>query len=260
MSDKHIEMLIDAGIAIAIFLIGLIVIKIILTVMRKMLKKTSIDSVLHRFLTNAVKVILMVVLVLIVLSRLNIQTASIITVLGVCGAAIALALKDSLGNVAGGIMILVTKPFQQGDYVDIGGTTGVVQHIDLLLTTMTTFDNKVITVPNGMVTTSVLTNYSREETRRVDTLFGIAYDSDVNKAKDLMMALADTNPMIMADPAPFAGVASNTENAVELDFRVWAKTDEYWDVKYYLEENVKIAFDEAGIKMPYNQMDVHIKK
>ncbi|MEG0157257.1 MAG: mechanosensitive ion channel family protein, partial [Anaerovoracaceae bacterium] len=179
---------------------------------------------------------------------------------GVAGAAIALALKDSLGNVAGGIMILVTKPFSQNDYIDIGGTTGTVKHIDLLLTTLKTYDNKVITIPNGMVTTSVLTNYTREELRRVDCVFGIGFNDDLNHAKDLMLATAQANGMILDTPEPFIGVAGNSDNSVDVDFRVWCKTEDYWDVKYFLEENIKLAFDEAGICIPFPQMDIHLKK
>ncbi|MGI6722205.1 MAG: mechanosensitive ion channel family protein [Anaerovoracaceae bacterium] len=256
----HRDTMIDIATTAAIFLIGLLVIKIVLTVLRKALKKSVLDEVLHRFIVNAVKLLLFIVLLLMVLNRLHIQTASLITVLGVGGAAIALALKDSLGNIAGGIVVMVTKPFTSGDYVDIEGTTGYIKHIDLLITTLTTNDNKVITVPNGRVITSVLTNYSRLDTRRVDLKFGIGYDADVEKARDLMFALAESNPMILGDPEPFCGVSANTESAVELDFFVWTKTENYWPVKYFMEENVKRAFDEAGIAMPYNQLDVHIRK
>lgn len=260
MPEMNMDLLIKIIVVAAIFLIGLLIIKIVLVVMKKALEKTRVNSVLHKFLLNAVKVILLIVLVLAVLAKLNIQTSSLITVLGVCGAAIALALKDSLANVAGGIMLLATKPFEQGDYIDINGTRGLVQHIDLLLTTLNTYDNKVITVPNGNVTTAVITNYSREDTRRIDMIFGIGYSDDINRAKDIMLALAETHPLVLSEPEPFTGVASHSESAVELEFRIWAKTEDYWEIKYFMEENVKMAFDEAGIEMPFPQMDVHIKK
>jgi small conductance mechanosensitive channel len=135
-----------------------------------------------------------------------------------------------------------------------------VQSIDLLVTTLKTVDNKVITIPNGTITTSVLVNYSREEMRRVDCQYGISYEADIVKAKDVLLAVAESNPYIFADPEPIIGVAAHQDSCVLLDLKVWCSTSRYWDIKYYLEEQVKLAFDEAGITIPYPQMDVRVIK
>lgn len=258
MADKFIEMLptiIQAGV---IFLIGFGVIKLILLIMKRALKKSTVDPSLHKFLHNAVQIVLMIVLILIVLSHLKIQTASLVTLLGVGTAAIALALKDSLSNVAGGIVVMFTKPFTQDDFVDIDGTQGLVQHIDLMLTTLKTYDNKVVTIPNGKVVNAVIVNYSREELRRVDLKLGIAYGADLQTAREVLLRLAADDARVLGDPAPFVGVASCGDSAVELDYRVWTKTENYWDVQYDLSEGAKLAFEKAGIEIPYPQMDVHL--
>ena len=260
MSQKTVELLTYWGIVAAILIGGLIAIKILLMLTAHALKKTSADPMLYKFFISALKVVLYIVLFIVILSYLDVATAPIITVLGASGAAVALAMRDSLSNVAGGITIMLTKPFARGDYIDIGGTSGIVESIDLLLTTMKTYDNKVVTVPNGMVTTSVLINYTREGLRRVDCSFGIGYDDDINKAKDILLAVAQSNENIKSEPGPFVGVAQLSENSVLLDFRVWCRTSDYWDIKYFIEENVKMAFHEAGMGMPGMRMDVHLKK
>lgn len=260
MSESTIEKLMSwAGVAV-IILIGILVILIVAALVKRALKRSKLDPMLYTFILNAVKIILILILIIVTLESLGIGTAPFVAVMGVTGGAIALALKDSLGNIAGGVMIMFTKPFRQGDYVDIDGTMGIIKIIDLLTTTMETFDNKVIIIPNGMITTSIITNYTLRDTRRVDLLFGIGYDEDINKAKELMLSVADACPLIMAEPVPFIGVAGNQDNGVNLNFWVWCHTQDYWTVKFFLEENVKIAFDEAGISLPFPQMDVHLKK
>ena len=238
---------------------GLIVLRIVLKISRRALEKSSLDTVLHTFVISAIKVIGVVILVTMCLGLLGVQMSTIIAVIGAAGAAIALALKDSLANVAGGVMIIVTKPFSRDDYIDVGSVSGKVQDIDLFLTTLKTYDNKTITVPNGLINTSILVNHSREGIRRVDCSFGISYGSDVSLAKKLMHQICDESPEILDDPQPRIGIAELKDSAVMMDMLVWCSTDDYWDVKYFLEEKVKQVFDEAGISIPYPQMDVHIK-
>ncbi|MCB6993557.1 mechanosensitive ion channel family protein [bacterium 210820-DFI.6.37] len=259
-SDKTIEQLINVGLSLIILFIGWIAIRVILRIARKTLERSSLDPVLYRFILKIIRIVLWIILVLTIMERFGFKMNSLITVLAAAGAAIALALKDSLANVAGGIMILVNKPFAQDDYIDINGTTGKVRDIDLFVTHLHTYDNKVITIPNGLVNTSVLINYTRENRRRVDCCFGIGYDDDIQKAKDILAAIADSDPMICKDPPPVIGVAGQNDNCISIDLKVWCETDDYWDVKYFLEENVKLAFDEAGITIPFPQMDVHIRR
>lgn len=260
--EKIVDMLFELGTALVILLVGAIAIKLALRFEKKMLEKSALDESVYRFVMRGTKIALWAVLIIAVLSSMGMNLTSLITILGAGGAAIALALKDSLGNVAGGILILINKPFVKGDTIELSGVTGVVDEIDLLTTQLHTFDNKIVTVPNGTITTSVLINYSKEEVRRVDCQFSIGYDADIFKAKEILYNVAVCNEMVLQDEnhQPVIGVAAHEDSGILLDLKVWCSTDDYFDVKYYLEENVKLAFDVASINIPYNTMDVHIVK
>lgn len=244
--------------SVLILIAGLILVKIIAAVMKKALAKTRLDEAVHKFIINVIKTVLYIVLTVVILGKLQVPTAPLVTVLGAAGAAIALALKDSLGNIAGGVLILANKLFKKGDVIDVSGTEGMVDSIDLFVTTLKTYDNKVVTIPNGTITTSVIVNYSKEEIRRVDCAFGVAYDTDIAKAKDVLNAVAMRCPDALQTPAPVIGVSRHQASAVELDLKVWCPTSKYFDVKYYLEEEVKAAFDKASITIPYPRMDVRV--
>ena len=256
--------LLDLGIVVlklAVTLVaGLIVLKIILGISRRTLEKSSLDPVLYTFVINAIKVIGTIILITMCLGLLGVQMSTIIAVIGAAGAAIALALKDSLANIAGGVMIIVTKPFNRDDFIDVGTVSGKVQDIDLFLTTLKTYDNKTITVPNGLINTSILVNHSREAIRRVDCKFGISYESDVVRAKELLHDICSENPMILDEPEPIIGVSEHEESALLLDLLAWCSTEDYYTVKYFLQEEVSRVFREEGIDIPYRQVDVNIKK
>ncbi len=260
LEKSTIDLLFNIGDAVLILIFGWIAISMILRIEKKALAKSRLDEALHLFIVKATKVILWIVLLITLLSTLKVPIAPFVTVLGASGAAIALALKDSLGNIAGGIIILINKPFSRGDTIEVAGTMGMVDSIDLLTTQLHTFDNKVVTIPNGTITMSVLINYSQEDTRRVDCVFSISYEADILKAKEILLNVISCNPDILGEPAPIVGVASHGDNAVILDLKVWCSTESFFDVKYYLEENVKLAFDEAGIGIPYPQVDIHLFK
>lgn len=260
LSEKASGYLETAIIVAVIIALGLLLIKIIIGITKKTLTKTTLDPSMHKFILSAIKFVLYVVLLVVILGYMGVPTAPLVTVLGAGGAAIALALKDSLGNIAGGLIILANKPFKKGDVIDVSGTGGIVESIDLFVTTLKTFDNKVVMVPNGSVTTSVIVNYSKEELRRVDCVFGISYDSDITKAKDVLLAVAESCPDVLEAPQPIVGVNQHQDSAVALDLKVWCETSEYYSVKYFLEEQVKLAFDEANITIPYPRMDVSVKK
>ena len=253
--------LLEHGIsALVVLLAGLLLIKLILGIVKKTLEKTALDGAIHTFVVSALRIVLYIILVVVLLGVLEVPTTPLVTVLGAGGAAIALALKDSLGNIAGGLLLLINQPFKKGDEIDIAGNYGEGDGIDLFVTTLRTYDNKVITIPNGTINTSVIVNYSRRDSRRVDCKFGISYDSDLALAKSVLLRVAQSNPDIFEDPAPFIGVASHGDSAVILDLRVWCNTEKYYEVKYALTEQVKLAFDEADISIPYPQMDVHVVK
>lgn len=258
--DKVLDYSGNILLAVVVLIAGVMLIKGILKLITKALDKSTLDASVHKFLITAARYGLYILLAVVILTSLKVPTTPLVTMMGACGAAVALALKDSLGNIAGGIIILANKPFLRGEFIEIGGVSGSVQSIDLLVTTLKTADNKVITIPNGTITTSVLINYSREEMRRVDCQFGISYDSDIVKAKDVLMAIAESNPYVFADPEPIIGVAAHQDSCILLDMKVWCSTTRYWEIKYYLEEQVKLAFDEAGITIPYPQMDVRVIK
>lgn len=260
MSAETMKTLISAGIALGIILSGYILISILCRIIRKTLKKSRLDEVLHTFIIHFVKIMLWIMVLITALSYIGIPITAFLTALGAAGVAVALALKDSLGNFAGGILIILTKPFNKGDHIEDYQTAGQVEKIDLLYTTLLTFDNKVITIPNGKLANSTIVNYSRLEKRRVDCTFAVSYQDDIGKVKDLLQAVAESNPAIFREPAPLIGVAGQGEGKVDLDLKVWCSTQDYWDVKYYLEEQVKLAFDESDITVPVPQMEVKLKK
>lgn len=258
--NKIMDALLLFGRAFLILAIGLILLKIIMKISKSLLHKSTVDHALHNFIINGIRVLMAIVIAVAFLGSLGIETSTFIAILGAGGIAIALALKDSLGNVAGGIILIITKPFKKGDYIDILETAGKVEAIDLLYSTLKTFDNKVVSIPNGKLTNSVLINYSREDLRRVDCVFTISYNDNIEKVKDLLAAITESSDDILKDPEPIIGVAGQMDSSIGIDLKVWCKNEKYWDVKYFLEENVKIAFDEAGVTIPFPQMDVNLKK
>lgn len=245
--------------SLIILVVGWIAIRIILRFVRKAFEKSTLDVALYNFVLKIAKVVMWVFLILTILERFGFKISSLLTMLAAVGAAIALALKDSLANVAGGIMILVNKTFMQDDFVDINGYQGKIEKIDLFVTHLHTADNKVITIPNGLINTSILVNYTKENMRRIDCHFSIGYDDDIQAVKKLLHDIVESSPLFLNEPVPRIGVGSHGDNSVNMDVLVWCHTDDYWDAKYYLEEEVKLAFDREGITIPYPQMDIHIR-
>lgn len=260
MSQSSMELLIRLGITALIIFVGYVLMKVILRIMKKALEHSKTDPVLYAFFLNSARVVMWITILLTALNYLGIPPTAFLTVVGAAGVAVALALKDSLGNFAGGILIIITKPFSRGDFIEDLQISGKVQEIDLLYTTLTTFDNKIITVPNGKLANSTIINYTRAENRRVDCTFTIGYESDIAQVKDILLTVAEEDDRIFKEPGPIVGVASHEDNAIAMDFKVWCKTEDYWDVFYFIQEQVKLAFDVAEINIPFPQMDVHIKK
>lgn len=260
MSEKTMETLMGAGIALCIVLVGYIVIRVLCGIIRRALGRSMLDEVLHTFIVNSTKIVLWIMVTITALSYAGIPVSAFLAALGAAGVAIALALKDSLGNFAGGILIILTKPFKKGDYIEDYQAAGLVEKIDLLYTTLLTIDNRVITIPNGKLANSTIVNYSAMKSRRVDCKFSISYQDDITKTKDILLAVVESNPAVYKEPEPFIGVSKQGEWSIEIDLKVWCDTKDFGDVKYYLEEQVKLAFDEAGITIPFPQMEVRLKK
>ncbi len=246
--------------ALVLLFVGMKAIKWLRKWIRTSEKLNKIDDSLRSFMVSFSSVVLYVVLFITIAVILGIPTTSFITMLASCGVAIGLALQGSLSNFAGGIMILLFKPFKVGDYVEAAGEEGVVNEISVVYTELLTLDNKRIIIPNGTITNSVIENYSAENIRRVDLCFNTAYDCDTDKVKKIITEVVKAHPMALEKPEPFVRLSAYKESSLEYTVRVWCKTENYWDVNFDLIEGVKKAFDENEIRIPYNQLDVHIDK
>lgn len=262
--DTVVEMGASFGVklieAVIVLLVGFKLVKIVKKLLRQSPKLDKLDAGLRTFLASASSIILYVLLIITVAMILGVPVTSFITILASCGVAIGLALQGSLSNLAGGIMILLFKPFKIGDYIDAAGESGTVNEISVMYTEILTVDNKRITIPNGSITNSVIENYSAESTRRVDLTFNTAYSNDVDKVKEVIMGVVEKHPAALKTPEPFVRLSGHKESSLEYTVRIWCNAADYWDVYFDTMENVKKAFDENNIQIPFNQLDVHIEK
>lgn len=244
--------------ALIVLLVGTKLIKFAKKWIMNSPKLKKVDMGVRTFLSSFLGILLYVILFISIAMILGIPTTSFITALASCGVAIGLALQGALSNLAGGIMILVFKPFKVGDYIDTVSNSGTVTNITIMYTVLTTPDNKVITIPNGTLTNSVIENYSATDKRRVDLVFTTGYDCDIQKVKSILLDAANKHEKVLKTPEPFARLSKHAESALEYTVRVWCKSENYWDVYFDLTETVKKCFDENQITIPYPQMDVHI--
>ncbi len=244
--------------AIAIFIIGRWLSKVIVALVRRLLSRARLDDILVNFIASILKTVLFLVVIIAALDRLGVNTTSLIAVLGGAGLAIGLALQDSLKNFAAGVMLIVFRPFKTGDYVEAGGVSGTVESIKIFSSTFRTGDNREVIIPNGGIYGGVITNYSARETRRIDMVFSIGYDDDLKKAKQVIAGILEDEPRILTDPPALVAVNELAENSVDLKVRPWVKTTDYGSVLSDLNERIKLAFDENGISIPFPQMDVHL--
>ncbi|CUU68067.1 MscS mechanosensitive ion channel [Campylobacter hyointestinalis subsp. hyointestinalis] len=244
-------------VSILIFFIGKWIISKLTFVLGKILGKTRIDPMLSNFVLNSARTLLFIFVILAALSNLGIETTSFVAVLGAVGLAIGMAFKDTFGNIGAGVLIIFFKPFKLGDSIDIGGSIGTATELNLFSTYLTTGDNKTIIIPNSQVISSKIINYSLKPNRRVDLTFSIDYKDDLKLARDIILDIAARKNIILNDPAPFVGVLSLGDNSVNLAARFWAKNENYWAVYHQMLEEVKIAFDENGISIPFPQVVTH---
>ncbi|MDN3644555.1 mechanosensitive ion channel [Lutimonas halocynthiae] len=246
--------------AIAVLIIGNYIIKIMLNSFSKMLDKKKTDSSLKPFLLSLVRILLKTMLVISVLGMLGVQMTSFIAVLGAAGLAVGMALSGTLQNFAGGVIILLFKPFKVGDYINAQGHSGIVKEIQIFNTILLELDNKTVIIPNGPLSTGSMVNYSTEPTRRVDFTFGIAYGDSVDKARKILFQLFKEDKRILTDPASFVGLSEMADSSVNLTARAWVKGEDYWDVFFDINEKTYNAFNAEGISIPFPQMDVHLQK
>jgi len=263
-TDKLIDLIQAYGLpiiwAIAIFIGGRIVARIISNGVSRLMLKSNVDETLVKFAKNIVYVALMIFVILAALAKLGIETTSFAAIIAAAGLAIGLSLQGTLGNFAAGVMLILFRPFKVGDFVEAGGISGVVEEIQIFSTKMRSGDNKEITVPNGQIIGTTITNFSAKDTRRVDMVIGVGYNDDLKKVRAVLEDIMAKDARILKDPAVTIGVSELADSSVNFVVRPWVKSADYWAVMFDTLETVKLRFDEEGISIPFPQQDIHIVK
>ncbi len=244
--------------ALLVLVIGLRIIKFVTNTIGKALAAREVEETLKKFLSNLIGWILKIVLFISVFALLGVETTSFVAILGAAGLAVGLALQGSLANFAGGVLILLFKPFKVGDKIESMGRTGDVKEIQIFNTVITTADNKTVILPNGAVMNADIVNYTMEGLIRVDLSVGISYDSDIRAAKEVLLKVMHDHPKVLKDPAPYVGVETLADSSVNLAVRPHCDPSDYWDVYFDVLEGCKVALDQAGITIPFPQLDVHM--
>ncbi len=244
--------------ALAIFFIGRMIARIVTNGVRKLMASQEVDKILETFVSNLVYWVLMIFVIIATINQIGVQTTSLIAILGAAGLAVGLAMQGSLANFAAGVLIVIFRPYKVGDFVEAAGIAGSVEEVQILTTVLKTGDNKQIVVPNAQIMGSIITNYSANDTRRIDLVVGIGYDDDIDKARDTIRDLVDADERILKDPACLIAVSELADSSVDFVVRPWVKSGDYWAVKLALTEAIKKRFDKEGISFPYPQRDVHI--
>lgn len=260
--EKYIDMLVNYGerliFALLILIIGRIIIKLVMRGLKKHSEKKKFDPTARSFIMSVVSALLNILLILTIASTLGIKMTSFIAIIGAAGLAVGLALQGSLSNFAGGVLILIFRPFSVGDFIEAQGFMGTVHEIKILYTLINTLDNKRVVIPNGNLANGSVTNFSINPTRRVDFTFGISYDDSIDTARDIIKSIIDKDERIFKDPAPTVGVIAHADSSINFTVRVWCKREDYLNVLMGMHEAVKKEFDAAGITIPYPQQDVHL--
>ena len=244
--------------AIAIFIVGRWVAKAIANFIRKLMTKSNTDETLVKFVGSLSYIALLAFVVIAALNQLGIQTTSFIAILGAAGLAIGLALQGSLGNFAAGVLMIIFKPFKVGDFIEGAGVAGTVEEIQIFTTQLKTPDNKTVIVPNAKMTGDNITNYTMKGTRRVDFVFGIGYEDDIDKARNVISEIIAGDSRVLKDPAPMVAVSELADSSVNFVARAWTSADDYWGFYFDTTEKVKKQFDAGGISIPYPQRDIHV--
>jgi len=256
--EKIIEYGTGIAIAALVLIVGMIVAKRISKIVAKLLKKRDFDPSLQSFLVSMVSISLRILVVLTALSQLGIEMTSFVALIGAAGLAIGMAFSGTLGNFAGGIMILIFKPYKVGDYILAQGEEGIVQQIQIFNTILLSLDNKTIIIPNGAMANGNLTNFTEEPERRVDFVVGIGYGDDYDKAKSVLERFIKEDDKILQEADNFIGLGELADSSVNITLRVWCKTSDYWDVFFKMNEKIYKEFGQEGLNIPYPQMDVHV--
>ncbi|MCR5150364.1 MAG: mechanosensitive ion channel [Clostridiales bacterium] len=245
--------------ALAILVIGFIVADFIGKVVVKALILKGVDSSIHTFIKTIAVITVKFAVLITALSKININVNSFVTAIGAAGVTAGIGLQQSIAQMASGIQILINHPFKSGDYVEIDSVSGTVQEIQMMYTVLLTLDNKRVTVPNSKITAGNIVNYTAQEDRRIDLVYSISYNTDINKARECLKSVARRCEYVLDSPEPIIAVLEHAASSVNLACYVWCKTSDYWQTFYYMQEAVKVEFDKCGIEIPFSQVDVHIK-
>ena len=244
--------------AVIVLIIGLIAVKLIMKGVSKAIEKTNLEKSLHTFVKSAIKAVLYFIVLIIILGMLGIPITSFIAVLSVAGLAVSLAVQNSLTNLAGGVTILGTKPFKVGDFIDASGISGTVKEIGLFYTRLQTATKQIVFVPNGKISADTIVNYNEESERKLVLKFSASYDDDIEKVKKALREAVESDKRILKDSAPLINVNAYLDSSIEYIVAVWTKNEDYWDVNWYLLEEVKRSFDKNCVTMSYNHVNVHM--
>jgi small conductance mechanosensitive channel len=253
-----LEFAINLVTAIVIFYVGRLVVRILTRGMRKVMEAQKVDKTLVTFASNLASMVLLTVVIIAAVAALGIQTTSFIAILGAAGLAIGLALQGSLSNFAAGVLIVLFRPYKVGDWIEAAGVSGSVEEVQILTTVLKTGDNKQVIVPNAQIMNSIITNYSANDTRRVDMVIGVSYDDDLDKVRSTLEELVAAEDRILDDPACTIAVSALADSSVNFVVKPWVKTSDYWGVMFDMTEAIKKRFDKEGISFPFPQQDVHL--
>jgi small conductance mechanosensitive channel len=253
-----VDLGINLATAIVIFFVGKWIVSLVVKGMLKAMQKGDMDITLRRFVANLARMLLMLFVIIAAIHQLGIQTASLIALLGAAGLAVGLALQGSLSNLAAGVLIVLFRPYKVGDWIEGGGVSGAVEEVQILTTVLKTGDNKRVIIPNSQIMGTTITNYSANETRRVDLVVGVSYGDDLDKVRTELEGLVAADERILKDPTVTIAVSELADSSVNFVLRPWVKTADYWGVYFDLTEAIKKRFDEVGISIPFPQRDVHI--
>ncbi|WP_348815543.1 mechanosensitive ion channel [Halomonas sp. H10-59] len=257
-STTGLQFLINLVAAAAIFIIGRWVAKAVHRVVVKGMQRADVEPLLVKFLGNILYALLLTFVILAAISRIGIQTASLIAVIGAAGLAVGLALQGSLANFAAGVMVIIFRPYRIGDYVEAGGVSGTVEDVQIISTELSTPDNRKIIVPNGQMMSGAVVNYSAHATRRVDLTVGVGYDDDIDTVRRVLESVVADDPRVLSEPAPNIRMNVMGDSAITWIVRPWVQASDYWDVYWEMTEEIKRRFDREGISIPFPQRDVHL--
>ncbi|WP_019037202.1 mechanosensitive ion channel family protein [Psychroflexus tropicus] len=256
--DKLLSYLPSIIAALVILILGLWVIKLIIGRLRKVMEKREVDSGVRGFALSILSVVLKIILFIVIITKLGVETTSFAAILAAAGLAIGLALQGSLSNFAGGVLIIILKPFKVGDFIDAQGESGTVTEISIFYTYLTTFNNQRVVIPNGQLSNNKVTNYSYEPLRKNAMTVGISYDSDIKKAREVLLNIVNSDSRALQDPEPVVFVSELADNSVNLSLRFWAKQEDYWGLHFDTIEKLKVELEDAGVSFPFPQRDVHL--